>query len=62
MSKVENADPSRFVTVTSSGSVSVDVGGFLKSNAGQKQIEQIRELREFTRSNTSSRPEHKKIG
>jgi hypothetical protein len=61
MSKVKRSDPGQFVTVKPSGSVSVDVGGFLKSSAGQKQIEQIRDLRDFTRSNVSSRPEQKKV-
>ena len=62
MSKLKNADAGRFVTVTSSGSVTVDVGGFLKSNAGQKQIEQIKELRDFTRNNSAPKPENKKVG
>jgi hypothetical protein len=61
MSKLKNADAGRFVTVTPSGSVTVDVGGFLKSNAGQKQIEQIKELRDFTRHN-AAKPENKKVG
>jgi hypothetical protein len=62
MSKLKNADAGRFVTVTSSGSVTVDVGGFLKSNAGRKQIEQIKELRDFTRNNSATKPENKKVG
>jgi hypothetical protein len=62
MSKLKNADAGRFVTVTPSGSVTVDVGGFLKSNAGQKQIEQIKELRDFTRHNSAPKPENKKVG
>jgi hypothetical protein len=62
MSKLKNTDAVRFVTVTPSGSVTVDVGGFLKSNAGQKQIEQIKELRDFTRHNNAPKPENKKGG
>jgi hypothetical protein len=43
------------VTVTSNGSVTVELGGFLKSEEGQKQLEQIRELRNFTRGDLDAR-------
>lgn len=43
------------VTVTSNGTVTVELGGFLKSPEGQKQLEQIRELRNFTRRDFENR-------
>jgi hypothetical protein len=61
--KAEKNDAGRFVTVTPSGSVTVELGGFLKSSEGQKQLEQIRELRNFTHSNASARSSQgKKVG
>lgn len=47
-------DVNRFVTVTPSGSVSVELGTYLKSSEGRKQIDQIRELRDFTRSSNGA--------
>ena len=47
--------PRTGVTVTSNGSVTVELGGFLKSPEGQKQLEQIRELRNFTRRDLENR-------
>jgi hypothetical protein len=49
-----------FVTVAPSGSVSVDLGGFIKTEAGRKQVAKIRELRDFTRSANAASPERKK--
>jgi hypothetical protein len=43
-----------FVTVTSNGSVSVELGSFIRSDDGQKQLAEIRELQQFTRSNNAS--------
>jgi len=48
----KNADG--FVTVTPSGAVSVDLGGFIRTEAGQKQVGKIRKLQDFTRSANAS--------
>jgi hypothetical protein len=58
--KAEKSDAGRFVTVAPSGSVTVELGSFLRSSEGQKQLEQIRELRNFTHSNGTGRSTEKK--
>jgi hypothetical protein len=57
-----SADTDRFVTVSSSGSVSVDLGGFLKSKAGQEQLDNMRVLRNFTNLEAASKRDIKKAG
>jgi hypothetical protein len=48
-------NPEKFSVIEKSGAVSVELGRFLKSNAGGTQIDGVRQLREY--NNGSREPE-----
>ena len=46
-----------FVHVNSSGAVSVELGRYLKSDAGQKQLKEVRTLRDYFKGSEHSAPQ-----